>query len=167
MVKKLSKKEDNPARSASARGSDLRVHFKNTREAAMNIKNMPLEKAKQFLKDVMDKKQGVRFSRFNGGVGRKAQTGGLSGRYPKKSAVVLLGLLENVTSNAEMKGLDADKLVISHIQVNQAQQQRRRTYRAHGRISAYMSSPCHVELIASEKAGEVKKPSSGQLATKN
>lgn len=34
-----------------------------------------------------------------------------------------------------MKGLDVDVLEISHIQVNQAQKQRRRTYRAHGRIN--------------------------------
>ena len=32
----------------------------------------------------------------------------------------------------------------------------RRTYRAHGRINAYMSSPCHVELILSEKGQAVQ-----------
>ncbi|KAL9665555.1 hypothetical protein QQ045_020976 [Rhodiola kirilowii] len=38
---------------------------------------------------------------------------------------------------AMVKGLDVDALFISHIQiqVNQAQKQRRRTYRAHGRIN--------------------------------
>ncbi len=35
-------------------------------------------------------------------------------------------------------------------------QQRRRTYRAHGRINPYMSSPCHVELTLSEKEAPVK-----------
>lgn len=35
----------------------------------------------------------------------------------------------------QVKGLDVDALHISHIQVNQAQKQRRRTYRAHGRIN--------------------------------
>jgi large subunit ribosomal protein L17e len=55
-----------------------------------------------------------------------------------------------------VKGLDVDALYISHIQVNKAMQQRRRTYRAHGRINPYMSSPCHVELILSEKEGSVK-----------
>lgn len=35
----------------------------------------------------------------------------------------------------KVKGLDVDALFISHIQVNQAQKQRRRTYRAHGRIN--------------------------------
>jgi len=35
----------------------------------------------------------------------------------------------------QVKGLDVDNLYVSHIQVNQAQKQRRRTYRAHGRIN--------------------------------
>ena len=35
----------------------------------------------------------------------------------------------------QVKGLDTENLIISHIQVNQAQRQRRRTYRAHGRIN--------------------------------
>lgn len=32
----------------------------------------------------------------------------------------------------------------------------RRTYRAHGRINAYMSSPCHIELILAERDQTVK-----------
>ena len=35
----------------------------------------------------------------------------------------------------QVKGLDTDNMYIAHIQVNQAQKQRRRTYRAHGRIN--------------------------------
>ena len=34
---------------------------------------------------------------------------------------------------------------------------RRRTYRAHGRINPYMSSPCHLEVILSEKEDVVSK----------
>ena len=41
-------------------------------------------------------------------------------------------MLKNAESNAEYKGLDADHLVIEHIQVNRAPKMRRRTYRAHG-----------------------------------
>merc|ERR1719410_1157908 len=91
-----------------------------------------------------------------GGVGRHAQakafnTSGSLGAWPKKSAGVFLDLLKNAESNAEVKGLEVDSLVIDHIQVNRAPQMRRRTYRAHGRINPYMSSPCHVEMILSEK----------------
>ena len=62
-----------------ARGSDLRVHFKNTREAAQAIKHMHLKKALRYLRDVVNKKQIVPFRRFNGDVGRKAQVSFLQG----------------------------------------------------------------------------------------
>lgn len=57
------------------------------------------------------------------------------GRWPKKSAEFLLQLLKNAESNADYRGLDVERLVIDHIQVNHAPCLRRRTYRAHGRIN--------------------------------
>ncbi|KAL4192494.1 hypothetical protein AMTRI_Chr06g172270 [Amborella trichopoda] len=90
-------------KTCKARGSDLRVHFK----------------------DVLAHKQAIPFQRFCGGV----------------------------------KGLDVDTLFISHIQVNQAQKKRRRTY-------PYMSSPCHIELILSEKEAPVKKEAETQVVPK-
>merc|ERR1712226_1461871 len=173
---RYSTEPENPTKSCKARGSYLRVHFKNTRETAMALKKMHIRKAYRFLKDVCDKTQIVPFRRFNGGVGRKAQAknhGHTQGRWPVKSAEFLLGLLKNAESNADVKGLDVDSLVIDHIQVNRAPYMRRRTYRAHGRINPYMSSPCHIEMILSEKEEvvpkqeeevEVKKVSKKKLA---
>merc|ERR1711974_228561 len=80
-----------------------------------------------------------------------------SGSVAVKSAEFLLHLLKNAESNAEYKGLDADHLVVDHIQVNRAPKMRRRTYRAHGRINPYMSSPCHIELCLVEKEGAFAK----------
>lgn len=60
---------------------------------------------------------------------------GSQGRWPKKSAQVLIQLLKNAESNAEVRMLNVDALVIDHIQVNRAEKMRRRTYRAHGRIN--------------------------------
>ncbi|EFN58261.1 hypothetical protein CHLNCDRAFT_59600 [Chlorella variabilis] len=158
---KYARAAGNEAKAAKARGSDLRVHFKNSREAARTLKGMPLAKAKAYMQAVIDHKRCVPFLRFNGGVGRTSQAKNEGnkigqGRWPKKSAEFLLGLLTNAESNAEGKGLDVDALVVSHIQVNQAQKGRRRTYRAHGRINAYMSCPCHIELILEEKDQAIK-----------
>ncbi|KAJ6662960.1 hypothetical protein lerEdw1_010781 [Lerista edwardsae] len=133
----------------------------NTRETAQAIKGMHIRKATKYLKDVTLKKQCVPFRRYNGGVGRCAQAkqwGWTQGRWPKKSAEFLLHMLKNAESNAELKGLDVDSLVIEHIQVNKAPKMRRRTYRAHGRINPYMSSPCHIEMILTEKEQIVPKP---------
>uniref|UniRef100_A0A5F8HBW8 Large ribosomal subunit protein uL22 n=1 Tax=Monodelphis domestica TaxID=13616 RepID=A0A5F8HBW8_MONDO len=128
-----------------SRGSNLRVHLKNTRETDQAIKGMHIRKATKYLKDVTLKKQCVPFHRYNGGVGRCAQAkqwGWTQGRWPKKSAEFLLHMLKNAESNAELKGLDVDSLVIE----------------AHGRINPYMSSPCHIEMILTEKEQIVPKP---------
>ncbi|TKC47836.1 hypothetical protein EI555_007198, partial [Monodon monoceros] len=120
------------------------------------IKGTHIRKATKYLKDVTLKKQCVPFRRYSGGVGRCAQAkqwGWMQGRWPKKSAEFLLHMLKNAESNAELKGLDVDSLVIEHIQVNKAPKMRHRTYRAHGRINPYMSSPCHTEMILTEKEG--------------
>merc|ERR1711862_596862 len=114
---------------------------------------MPLHRATRYLKNVIAQKEIIPFRRFMGGVGRHAQAkvhGTCQGRWPKKSAEFLLHLLKNAESNAEYKGLDADHLVIDHIQVNRAPKIRR-TYRAHGRINPYMSSLCHIEVVLVEK----------------
>jgi large subunit ribosomal protein L17e len=63
----------NPTKSAKTRGSYLRVHFKNTREAAQAINGMGLQKAIGYLNNVCEHKQAIPFRRFNGGIGRTAQ----------------------------------------------------------------------------------------------
>uniref|UniRef100_A0A2I3SFW9 Large ribosomal subunit protein uL22 n=1 Tax=Pan troglodytes TaxID=9598 RepID=A0A2I3SFW9_PANTR len=137
------------------KSSNLRVHFKNTCETAQAIKGTHIRKATKYLKDVTLQKQCVPFRRYNAGA---KQWGWTQGRCPRKSAEFLLHMLKNAESNAELKGLDVDSLVIEHIQVNKAPKMRRRTYRAHGRINPYMSSPCRIEMILTEKEQIVPKP---------
>merc|ERR1712019_181689 len=154
--------EVDESRTVKARASDLRVHFKNTRETAMAIRGLSLRRSQRFLKDVIAHKQAVVFHRFCGGVGRhamaKATKGQTQCRWPEKSCRFLLDLLQNAESNAEAKNLNMDNLFIEHIMVNAAQKQRRRTYRAHGRINPFMSNPCHVEVILTEAEEAVARP---------
>ena len=159
---KYSYDADSATESSKACGSSLRAHFKHCREVCDNIKGMKLAKAKAFLEDVLQFKQAVAFTKFTGGCGRHAQgklqkAAGDKVRWPQKATKIVLDLLKNAEANAEMKGLDVDDLVVKHSQANRAQKQRRRTYRAHGRTNPYMSSPCHIELILSEKAAPVAK----------
>ena len=144
---------DNSTKSCKSGGSNLRVHFKNTWETGQAIKGMHICQATKYLKNITLKKQCVPFRRYNSGVGRCAQAkewGWTQGWWPQKSAESLLHMLKNAESDAELKGLEVDSLVIEHIQVNKAPKMRRRTYRAHGRINPYMSSPCHIEMILTE-----------------
>jgi hypothetical protein len=90
-----------------ARGSDLRVHFKNTREAAFAIKGRDLNDAKKYLEQVLERQRCIPFRRYQGGVGRTAQAKNEDnpcgqGRWPVKSCEFLLGLLRNAESNAEV-----------------------------------------------------------------
>ena len=54
--------------------------------------------------------------------------------------------------------------------MNRAPKMRRRTYRAHGRINPYMSSPCHIEMILIEKeqafVGVNDEPEKKKVSTK-
>uniref|UniRef100_H0XJ88 Large ribosomal subunit protein uL22 n=1 Tax=Otolemur garnettii TaxID=30611 RepID=H0XJ88_OTOGA len=151
---------ENPTKSClmpqcKSRGSNPRVHFKNTCETAQTIRGAYM-KATKYLKDVTLKKQCV-----PSGVGRCAQAkqwGWTQGWWPKKSAEFLLYMLKNAESNAELKGFDVDSLVIEHIQVNKAPKMCRLIYIAHGHINPYMSSPSHIKMILTEKELIVPKP---------
>ena len=67
-------------------------------------------------------------------------------------------MLKNAESETKQKDLGADSLVIEHIQVNKAPKMGRRTYRSHSQINPYMSSPCHIETILTEKEQIAPKP---------
>merc|ERR1711964_357835 len=108
MVKAYAHTVENEAESCKAKGSHLRVHFKNTRETCLAIKGMMLKKAQGYLQHVIEHKEAIAFRRFCGGVGRTAQAknaGSTNGqaRWPKKSAEFVLNLLTNAEANAELK----------------------------------------------------------------
>ncbi|CAN3359400.1 large ribosomal subunit protein uL22 [Diutina catenulata] len=151
----------NPAKSVKAKGNYLRVSFKNTRETAQAINGQNVDKALAYFERVLTHDDVIPFRRFNSSIGRTGQAkkyGTPFGRWPEKSVRFIKDLLINAKANAEAKGLDTTKLIISNIQVNQAPKMRRRTYRAHGRINAYQSSPSHIELIVTEEEDVVEKP---------
>jgi large subunit ribosomal protein L17e len=149
-----------PEKACKAMGCDLRVHFKNTYEVAGAIRGMELQKAKDYLDAVLDHKRCIPYRVYNFHCGRTAQAKEFKlsqGRWPTKSIKYMINLLQNAEANAEHKQLKTQELVISHISVNRAIPGHRRTYRAHGRINAYMNHPCHIEIICQEKDETVEK----------
>lgn len=154
-------REPRTEKSVKTKGNELRVHFKNTYEAARVLKGMTIKDAQKYLEQVLEHKRCIPVKRFNSHVARTGQAtefGVTQGRWFDKSVKVLQGLLQNMEANANAKQLETDKLVIQHVQVNRAQRGRRRTYRAHGRITPYMSSPCHIEMWAELPAVNVPRP---------
>lgn len=125
---------------AKACGTHLRVHFKQCREIGNAIKGRTLTNAQAYLENVLQFKEAIPFTKYTGGIGRHAvgkkyKAVGDKVSWPQKATRTFIDLLRNVQSNAEAKGLEAEKTVISHVNVNQAPKMRRRTYRAHGRIN--------------------------------
>eukprot|EP01064_Diplonema_japonicum_P007784 TRINITY_DN1541_c0_g1_i1.p1 TRINITY_DN1541_c0_g1~~TRINITY_DN1541_c0_g1_i1.p1 ORF type:complete len:189 (+),score=33.72 TRINITY_DN1541_c0_g1_i1:61-627(+) len=165
MVKYCAKPKDE-TNSARAKGSDMRVHFKNTWQVVRVLRGMPMKKAQKYLEDVMEHKRCIPYIRFSHAAGRTPQAkefGLTQGRWPRKSVELVQNLLKNAESNAEQKGLEVSDLAISHAHVNRAQKIRRRTYRAHGRIGAYMASPCHIEVLLEKRVAAVPKPTAQAL----
>ena len=145
---------------AKCKVADLRAHYKNTYEVARSVKGWNLKKAITYLENVIEHKQIIPFRRYTGGIGRHAQLKPFKhtqGRWPEKSAKIVRELLINLKANATSNKLDTDKCVINHVVVQRAVSGRRRTYRAHGRISPYLSSNCHVEFHCVERSGPVAK----------
>jgi large subunit ribosomal protein L17e len=144
---------------AKCKVADLRVHFKNTYNVAKAVKGRKLNPAITYLEDCAEQKQIIPYTRFTGGVGRHAQLKDYKhttlGRWPEKSIKAVRELLINLRANAEIKGLDLDRCSINHVVVQRAVNGRRRTYRAHGRISPYLASNCHVEFHCFEKSAGV------------
>ncbi len=137
------------------------MHYKHCREISEAIKGRTVTAAKEYLQNVLEYKDGIPFTKYTGGIGRhsvakKYKVCGDKIAWPQKATKVYLGLLTNIQSNAEAKGIEGE-MKITHSQANQAPKMRRRTYRAHGRVNAYESSPAHIQIIAEEMADEVQK----------
>ena len=103
---------------AKAKVADLRAHFKNTYNTALAVKGLRLKKAITYMDNVLEHKAIIGFRKFT--VSRHAQCkvqGTATGRWPEKSAKAVRELLLNLKANAEKKGLDTDKCVITHVVV--------------------------------------------------
>lgn len=88
-----------------------RSPVQNTYETVQAIKKdkkgnpMKLSAAKKYLEDVLERKRCIPFRKFTGCIGRKAQAKEFKmtqGRWPVKSCKLVLDLLKNAESNAEV-----------------------------------------------------------------
>jgi large subunit ribosomal protein L17e len=127
---------------------------------------MKIHKAIRYLEQVLEHKQIIPFRKYTGGIGRSAQTKvhkHTEGRWPEKSTKQVHLLLKNLLNNCETKGLNTERCHITHVVVQRAVAGRRRTYRAHGRMTPYLAQNCHVEFHATEKAEGVQREEKAQV----
>ncbi|HEX2124068.1 MAG TPA: 50S ribosomal protein L22, partial [Nitrososphaeraceae archaeon] len=113
------------------------ISHKHSREVAVAIKGMSIEKARDFLNDVIRKKIAVPYRRYNNEVAHRSNVrdGFFAGRFPQKPAKEFLKLLDNLETNAEYKGMDLDRLRIISAVVHKGTRLERFTPRAMGRAS--------------------------------
>lgn len=134
---------------------DAPISYKKVVELAHLLKGMRLEDAKKFLERVARGEEPVPVRRYSG---KQAHHRGLAdkygwpaGRYPVKAAKILLKLLENVSNNAEVKGLDTSRLRIVHIAVHKGLTLKRWMPRAFGRSTPKFRKRSHIEVIVAEE----------------
>lgn len=104
-----------PAKTACGMARDLNISFKHAVEVCSAVKGMDVNEAVSFLESVTRLEMPVPFKKYPGGVGHRKGVS-LPGKYPKKTALEVINLLNNIKSNAEYKGLDSENLIIKHIQ---------------------------------------------------
>lgn len=143
---------------AKAVGVGLPVSTKISVEVCSFIRRKNLEKAKNLLKQAIDKKIAVPFKRFNKNVGHKK--GRIAaGRYPEKTCAEILNLLESVEANAQFKGLNTSNLIIKSIIANAAS----RPWH-YGRQHRRRMKRTNIEIIVEERA--VKKEEKKEMKAK-
>jgi len=137
-------REYNKETMAKVVGKSLPISTKQSIEVCNFIRGKNVQKMKDFLKDVIDMKKAVKFTRFNKGMGHKKGIG--PGRYPIKTSKEILELLESAESNAQLKGLNSSNLIIGHVNADKAS-----TAWHYGRQRRRMMKRTNLNIILIEK----------------
>ena len=142
-------------RSAKAVVWDAPISPKKVVNLARVIRGMRLGEAKAFLERVATGREPVPLWRHNR---KQAHHRGVAerygvpyARYPVKAARILLKLLENVENNAEVKGLNLERVRIAHIAVHKGRVLKRWMPRAFGRSSPRFRKHSHIEVVVVEE----------------
>lgn len=97
---------------AKAFGRDLPISTKKSIEVCNFIRNRTLERAKEILNQTISMEKAIPFRRFKRDLGHKRKIG--PGRYPVKTCIEILKIVNAAEANAVHKGLSGD-LKIVHI----------------------------------------------------
>ncbi len=126
------------------------VSLKYSTEMANYIKNKPVSKAQKLLENIKEKKDFLPLKKYVKKIGHRKGAKARTGKYPQKVCDAFLELINNVKANASNKGLDENKLLITHVFASQGYQ--RVSYQSHGKIGGKRrkSKSTHIEMIALE-----------------
>ncbi len=144
--------ETNKGNIVRSGANNLKVSTKNSIEICRFIKGMGLDDAVSYMEGVVDKKKAVPFRRF---IRDQAHRKGLGpGRFPVNAAKEFISLLNNAKNNADVKGLDTERLVVYNAQANIGAGRHYRGGRMFGRRFAKSTN---ISLTVRQKRGSSKK----------
>lgn len=104
-------------RAARALRHDIDASFKDLSQVCGSISGKEVPKAVQLLESAKLGDVPILYRKFNKKCGHRSELGGRKGRYPKKSAGIVLEVLRSAMANAKNIGL-GDKLVVRHASAN-------------------------------------------------
>ena len=137
-----------PDTSAKAIGKEMPISPKFTREICGMVRGMKVSKAIDTLEGVIALETPVPLKRYNKRVSHKQGVG--PGRYPKKAAAAVLGVVKSAVANAEYKGLNTDDMVIRTITASRGRVTPGHMARAHGRATEWNQDTVNLEVIIEE-----------------
>ena len=137
-----------PDTSAKAIGKEMPISPKFTREICGMVRGMKVNKAIDTLEGVIALEVPVPLKRYNKRVSHKQGVG--PGRYPKKAAAAVLGVIKSAVANAEYKGLNTDDMVVRTITASRGRVTPGHMARAHGRATEWNQDTVNLEVIIEE-----------------
>lgn len=139
-------------KAAKAYGRELRISHKYAVEICRELRGKTLEKAKEFLEDIIEMRKPLPLRRFKKGVAhRRGLVRAYAGRYPVKAAKNVLKVLRSAEANAEYNGLDADRLYIKHISATKGRIIKRYIPRAFGRATPHFRHTTNLQVVLEER----------------
>ena len=134
---------------ARAYGRELPISWKKAAELARVLRGKKVEKALEYLDNVISLKQPVPFRRYKRWVAHKSGYG--PARYPVKAAKYFKRVIESAVSNAEYLGReDPDAMVIRTINAHKGAITKGIARRAHGQSTPWNQDTVNLEIILEE-----------------
>jgi large subunit ribosomal protein L17e len=140
-----------------ARLEGVDASYKDLAEVCANVRGMKLSEAMTLLEKASLGTFPIRFRKYISGLAHRKELCGRPGRYPKKSAAVVLGVLKSAVASAKAKGMSED-LVVVHACANMKSSLARLAPKGKRMRSNYETS--RVEIVVVERTptkAEMKK----------
>lgn len=131
-----------------ARLEDVDASFKDLSEVCSNIMGKTTAKAIALLEKAATGEMPIRYTSYITKLAHRKELGGKPGRYPKKSAKLVLGTLISAIASAKAKGLSED-LTVAHAAANKKDVFPRLSPKGGKRTRSYYET-ARIEIVVKE-----------------